>query len=77
MRSGARLNTPRLQHTNQKLNNQRNKGLKKKLKDLMGEFSELRARIHDEYREVETEERGVDVHVLLSKKRLFKTSNRP
>jgi hypothetical protein len=28
------------------------KGLKKKLKDLMGEFSELRARIHDEYREV-------------------------
>eukprot|EP00877_Chromochloris_zofingiensis_P014435 jgi/Chrzof1/9245/UNPLg00212.t1 len=27
-------------------------GLKKKLKDMMGEFSELRARIHDEYREV-------------------------
>jgi hypothetical protein len=27
-------------------------GLKKKLKDLMGEFSELRARIHDENRQV-------------------------
>jgi hypothetical protein len=27
-------------------------GLKKKLKDLMGEFSEMRARIHDENRQV-------------------------
>ena len=27
-------------------------GLKKKLKDLMGEFSELRARIHEENRQV-------------------------
>eukprot|EP00877_Chromochloris_zofingiensis_P014439 jgi/Chrzof1/9249/UNPLg00216.t1 len=27
-------------------------GLKKKLKDMMGEFSDLRARIHDEYRDV-------------------------
>ena len=27
-------------------------GLKKKLKDLMGEFSDLRNRIQDEYREV-------------------------
>lgn len=27
-------------------------GLKKKLRDLMGQFSELRARIHEEYREV-------------------------
>jgi syntaxin 1B/2/3 len=27
-------------------------GLKKKLKDLMGDFSELRSRIHEEYREV-------------------------
>lgn len=27
-------------------------GLKKKLKDLMAEFSELRARIHDENRQV-------------------------
>jgi syntaxin 1B/2/3 len=27
-------------------------GLKKKLRDLMGEFSDLRARIHDENRQV-------------------------
>lgn len=27
-------------------------GLRKKLKELMGEFTDLRSRIHEEYREV-------------------------